>query len=155
VGNGKMTSFWDDVWLSTVPLRICFPRIHDVCDDKKISVVACADMGWHLRLRRMLDTKAFQEWNQLQRMLVNILITDDVEDEISWELSPSRVYTTSSLYRLLTSQGRVPLKVRIFLWQALQDRLGCQLKSRNWRGSERCYLCNELEDADHLLFRCP
>jgi hypothetical protein len=38
---------------------------------------------------------------------VNIPITD-IEDEISWGLSPSRLYTTSSLYRHLTSGGVVP-----------------------------------------------
>jgi hypothetical protein len=64
VGNEKLTSFWDDVWMSTVPLRIYFPRIHEVCDDKKISVAACAERGWQLRLRRMLDTEPYEEWNQ-------------------------------------------------------------------------------------------
>jgi hypothetical protein len=51
----------------------------------------------------------------------------------------------------------VPLKIRIFIWQTLQDRLqiGQQLKTRKWRGSERRFLCDELKNVDHLLLRCP
>jgi hypothetical protein len=49
------------------------------------------------------------------------------------------------------------MKIRVFLWQALQDRLqtGQQLKAKNWKGSARCSLCDAMEDADHLLFKCP
>jgi hypothetical protein len=84
-------------------------------------------------------------------------------------LSSSKVITTSSLYKFLTSGGvspnvakklwkcRVPLKIQIFIWQAHQDRLHTrqQLKVMEWRESERCFLCDEHENADHLLFRCP
>jgi hypothetical protein len=29
-----------------------------------------------------------------------------------------------------------------------------QLKAMNWFGSEKCVLCGQPEDANHLLFRC-
>jgi hypothetical protein len=51
---------------------------------------------------------------------------------------------------------KIPLKIRVFLWQTFQNRIQTthQLKSMNWRGSERCVLCGRSEDANHLLFEC-
>jgi hypothetical protein len=51
----------------------------------------------------------------------------------------------------------VPLKIRIFLWQAFQDRIQTahQLKTRNWKGSSMCVLCGQIEDAERLIFNCP
>jgi hypothetical protein len=63
-------------------------------------------------------------------------------------------------FRFLNKQAiqiwkcRIPLKIRIFLWQAFKNRLQTrqQLKDRNWKGSEYCYLCRDEDDVDHLLF---
>jgi hypothetical protein len=93
----------------------------------------------------------------------------DSDDEISWALTANKKFSTKSLYRFLTNGGipnilaqkiwkcKLPLKIRIFLWQAFQDRIQTaqQLKARNWKGSFRCMLCGHEEDVDHLLFRCP
>jgi hypothetical protein len=51
----------------------------------------------------------------------------------------------------------VPLKIRIFIWQVVQNKIqtGQQLKARNWKGRGLCRLCREKEDANHLLFSCP
>jgi hypothetical protein len=51
----------------------------------------------------------------------------------------------------------MPLKIRIFLWQAFKNRLQTrqQLTDRNWKGSEYCYLRGDEEDVDHLLFNSP
>jgi len=50
----------------------------------------------------------------------------------------------------------MPLKLKIFLWLAFQDRLqsGATLKKRHWRGDERCIVCLVKEDANHILFGC-
>jgi hypothetical protein len=91
---------------------------------------------------------------------------EEREDKIAWGLSPSKTFTTSSLYKLLQSGGvelrltkkiwqcKIPLKNKIFLWQAFQNRIQTiqQLKSKRWKGSELCYLCDRLEDINHLLF---
>jgi hypothetical protein len=93
----------------------------------------------------------------------------DSDDEISWALTTNKKLSTKSLYRFLTNGGipsiiawkiwkcKLPLKIRIFLWLAFQDRIQTaqQLKARNWKGSSRCVLCGHEEDVEHLLFRCP
>jgi hypothetical protein len=115
----------------------------------------------------MLGSEEMREWTDLQKLLSDVRLTQQ-EDIISWGLTPSKVFETSSLYRFMTDGGmdsrlavriwkcKIPLKIRIFLWQAFQNRIQTaqQLKSMNWRGSERCVLCGQSEDANHLLFEC-
>jgi hypothetical protein len=90
-------------------------------------------------------------------------------DQIVWGLSKSKQFTTGSLYKFLTARGvtsrlakkiwkcKLPLKIRIFLWQATQDRLQTthQLKHKNWKGRGTGFTCGSREDVDHLLFQCP
>jgi hypothetical protein len=92
----------------------------------------------------MLDSELYEEWLRLQSMLNEVQLTDE-EDQIGWGRTPSKCFTTKSLYRLMTDGGitcrlamklwkcRVPLRIQIFLWQAFQNRLqtGQQLKERN------------------------
>jgi hypothetical protein len=51
----------------------------------------------------------------------------------------------------------LPLKIRIFLLQIIQDRLQAaqQLKPRKWKGSEHFVMSGQKEDINHLFFRCP
>jgi hypothetical protein len=54
---------------------------------------------------------------------------------VSWGLTASKVFTTGSLYRFMTTGGmdskmtsriwkcKIPLKIRVFLWQAFQNRV--------------------------------
>jgi hypothetical protein len=50
----------------------------------------------------------------------------------------------------------VPLKLKIFLWQLDNNWLqtALSLKQRGWRGSHLCSLCGQVEDVDHIFFRC-
>jgi hypothetical protein len=49
---------------------------------------------------------------------------------------------------------KVPLKIRIFLWQVINDKIQSaeQLKKRNWPGSVACKLCGLLESTSHIFF---
>jgi hypothetical protein len=168
VGNGELNDFWEDVWLTSSPLRVCFPKLYNIYRDGNVTMAQCADMEWQFRPRRMLGRAELEEWNELQALLENVCISDE-EDEIQWELTVSKVFTTRSLYRLITSGGvnyrvaeklwgcKIPLKIRIFLWQVFQNRLQTaqQLKAMNWKGDVDCKLCSASEDADHLMFSCP
>jgi hypothetical protein len=107
------------------------------------------------------------EWSELQGLMSSVCMTTQ-EDEITWGLSSSKTFSTRSLYRFLTNGGidskltqkiwkcKVPMKIKVFLWQIFQDRLQTviQLKEREWKDSEHCVLCGENEDVDHLLFTC-
>lgn len=51
---------------------------------------------------------------------------------------------------------RVPMKVRIFIWQAAADRLPStiNLLKRHRPGNGCCALCGVPENANHILFQC-
>lgn len=78
------------------------------------------------------------------------------------------MFSVRSLYRFLSYGGisslklirlwdsRIPLRVKIFLWLAFQNRIQIadQLKQRGWPGDVNCNLCGIREDTDHVLFNC-
>ena len=90
-------------------------------------------------------------------------------DKVSSALEPSREYSTRSLYKAVTTwdvrdsrmltmwKCNIPLKVKIFLWMAAQDRIqsSVQLKKKQWSGPEKCAVCDQLKTTYHILFQCP
>jgi hypothetical protein len=52
--------------------------------------------------------------------------------------------------------ARVPLKIKIFLWQMGLDRLPSSLNvaAKRGPGNGRCVLCNVEEVAAHIFFSC-
>jgi S-adenosylmethionine:diacylglycerol 3-amino-3-carboxypropyl transferase len=89
-------------------------------------------------------------------------------DVVTWVLERDGQYSSKSLYRFLSFGGviskrleglwraRVPLKVKIFMWQMFHNKLQSadQLKKRNWKGEVNCQLCEGLEDMNHIMFKC-
>jgi hypothetical protein len=134
VGNGWFTKFWDDVWLVNAPLRIQFTKLYETCVDKQAMVAEYAARDWHIQFQRMLSLEAQAEWEGLQGMLQCVSLAQE-DDRISWGLTTSKRFSTSSLYKFLTSWGvnnstakriwkcRVHLKIRVFLWQVFQNRI--------------------------------
>jgi hypothetical protein len=102
VGNGQCTQFWNDnVWLKNVPLRICYPRIYNICRDTNMYVSKGAKLGWQLEFRRMMGLEELDEWEDLMKALEEVNLNQE-EDKISWGLSANKIFSTSSLYRFLT-----------------------------------------------------
>lgn len=58
------------------------------------------------------------------------------------------------IHKIWTS--RIPLKVKIFLWQFYLNRLPTtyQMRLRHWKGDNKCWLCGVPEDLNHVLFCC-
>lgn len=52
--------------------------------------------------------------------------------------------------------AKIPLKVRIFLWLAKQNRILTRdnLNKRGWTGPLNCVFCQEYESVDHLFTSC-
>jgi hypothetical protein len=51
---------------------------------------------------------------------------------------------------------KLPLKIKIFLWQLHHDKLqvATSLKNRGWKGAISCCLCGKPESARHVFFEC-
>jgi hypothetical protein len=167
VRNGRRTYFWLDWWTGRGPLHQQFPKLFACCDNHFATVAAVRSAeGWHIRFRRTFGLEETVEWENLCRIFdLHPIHTD--EDQVTWALEPSGVYSTHSMY-LRMSQGasvtyfkevwktRVPPKIRVFLWQLIRGRLPSadQVARRNGPTDGSCALCGELEDGDHIFFRC-
>jgi hypothetical protein len=101
------------VWLTTSPLRIGFPGLYEICDDKDMSVAKCCEDNWEIGFRRMLNAEAYEDWLCLRGMLNQVVLTGD-DDKICSGLTHSKCFTTSSLYKLMTYGGIANRMVRIF-----------------------------------------
>lgn len=62
VGDGKSTSFWNDVWLGETPLKTQFPYIYSICACRDSTIEqAGADGDWNIQLRRSLGSLEMDE----------------------------------------------------------------------------------------------
>jgi hypothetical protein len=168
VGDGRSTKFWHDVWQTTSHLRVNFHKIFSICEEPNMSVAKGAELQWQMGFRGVFGDDEMEEWTQLQALVEGAIIGGE-RDTILWGLSPWKKSTTSSLYKFLTSGGvscrmakkvwkcKIPLKIKVFVWKVLQDRVQTaqQLKNRMWKGSEFCSVCGKCEYLDHMLFKCP
>ena len=56
--------------LTECPLRLCYPKIYSICENKKISVAEAYDRGWEFDFRR-----GFSENDMLERReLIDLLL---------------------------------------------------------------------------------
>jgi hypothetical protein len=105
------------------------------------------------------------EFVELLGILEGLELSDS-KDVVKWDLEKTEIYSTSSLYNELTFTGfhnrwllctwktNIPLKIRIFLWQVINDKIQSaeQLKIRNWPGPVECKLCGQTETTNHVFF---
>lgn len=169
IESGRSVFFWEDVWLGDTPLKTQFPYLYSICRDNDATVSQLySEEGWNIELRRSLRTQDIEEWENLQTMLEGVTLTED-RDMMIWTLNKTGKFTTKSLYREMVFGGvidgrmleilklPIPAKIRIFLWMMVKRRIQAakQLKKMKWPGSPHCKLCGEIEDVNHLIFRCP
>lgn len=166
VGNGAGTQFWLDPWLDGEPLRMRFPRLFAICGDPAalVSMTARED-GWHVAFRRPLGPAEVHEWEVLQEMVP--LPVSSGRDFVSWGLSPPGEFSVSSAYLALCRvpvlpwlsplwKAPLPLKIKIFVWQLLRDRLpsGTEVLKRHGLGNGICPMCHVPGTGTHILFSC-
>ncbi|KAE8768434.1 hypothetical protein D1007_60080 [Hordeum vulgare] len=164
IGSG--THFWLDPWLDGDPLGFQFPRLFAICDDPAVLIIAAAfEDRWHFAFRRSLGPAEAREWESLKAVVP--LPTSSANDSASWSLSPSGQFSVSSAYVALCRvpvlpwlsphwKAPLPLKIKIFVWQLLHDRLpsGTEVLKRHGPGNGTCPLCHVPETGTHILFSC-
>jgi hypothetical protein len=166
VCDGKRTMFWLDLWAGRRPLRDSFPTLFSICDNPQLLVASACEEPSRLRFRRSFNLAARREWEELQRILDEINLCPG-EDKVVWNLDPSGCYSVSSMYNKLSEgasvafardiwAAKLPLKIRIFTWQLVLDRLPSSLliASKFGPATGRCALCDLPEDANHIFFSC-
>jgi hypothetical protein len=137
--------------------------------DTECTVFECwVDQDWFIDFRRSLSSIEFQRWTLLYDELQHIALEEHSIDLVFWALDQTKLFTTKSLYRFLSSRGmpsrvagiiwkcKIPLKIKFFLWQMFNNKLplGQSLIKRGWKGDGNCCVCGVGESVDHIFFHC-
>ena len=163
VRNGKPTRFCLD-WCGESTLAVTFPVLFPYCSNPEISIFELSLNNWDLDLRRTLSPEELEDWHHLTTCFP---LLSEEEDSMVWPHSASGRFSVKSLYAKLISgsptskfkciwSSRIPPRIKIFLLQAFRGNLPAadQIRKRNGPGSDRCALCGELENTEHIFFRC-
>ncbi|CAJ2672661.1 unnamed protein product [Trifolium pratense] len=178
VGNGSDTLFWTDPWVDGISMRERFGRLFVLAETKSHTVTEMFVLGWGRggeawKWRRQLRAWEEELLGECQSLLLDISLQDQTSDRWQWSPDPDTGYTVRGAYQILTSQDsvtlhdaenliwhpQVPLKVSIFAWRLLRDRLPTRANLVN-RGvlsssADTCVFgCGVAESAHHLFLSC-
>ena len=178
MGDGKNTLFWTDVWVGEVSLRDRFTRLYELSLLKGESVAAMRSLGWGgageaWKWRRRLFAWEEESLGELTLLLLSVSLQVHREDNWTWKADSSLSYTVRSAYNSITSQGiaanpetvlsvwhkDVPLKVLLFMWRLLHDRLSTKNNLHRRRvldfDDQFCVGgCGSVETSTHLFLQC-
>jgi hypothetical protein len=140
-----------------------------ICNQQNWEVVRVLEGGGDINLsfRRNFDPGEIQEWDQLERELEQVALSDR-EYTIKWALSPNGQFSTSSLYRHCSFSrvvdvrmeelwnSKLPQKIKNSLWLVFRDRIQTvdNMRKKKWKGDGKCKFCLDSESVNHLLFEC-
>nr|GEX23399.1 RNA-directed DNA polymerase, eukaryota [Tanacetum cinerariifolium] len=141
VGNGMSTSFWHDQWLGDSCLRLSYPRLFALENNK---------------LSRIYD--------------LDTVVLSNMGDRRFWDLNGDGCFRVKDVRRMLDDMllpksdvpsrwvKQIPIKVNVLAWKISMDRLPTRVNLHR-RGVQvsliSCPICCEaFENLDHLLFCC-
>jgi hypothetical protein len=166
VGNGKSTSFWNNIWCDSVPLSFRYPNLFDIAYDKNITVekVLSSDFQFLTFRRRLLGDLA-TDYNNLI-VQCNKVGRFNYDDKVAWSLG-KHGFSVKSFYKESKCshvpvpsnflwKTRLPHKIKVFLWLVLHNKILTRdnLRKRSWKGPLNYVFCGLSESIDHLLFQC-
>ncbi|GJR73861.1 reverse transcriptase domain, reverse transcriptase zinc-binding domain protein [Tanacetum coccineum] len=177
VGNEHGVRFWIDKWVGRVRLCERFPRLYHL-DRRKEGRVAekgnWVDGAWYWEWDWVRDIRGRvrNEFEDLQNILQNVVLTFDCRDRWRWTLHESGDFTVKELTKLVEEKildvniegdatiwnKWVPKKVNIFVWRALKGRLPVR-EELDKRGIDLdtllCPSCGDVvESCSHCLVMC-
>jgi hypothetical protein len=167
VENGEKISFWTDWWVGDGPLAIRFPRLFDISSNKSISVALALPVSpASLSFRRSFGPEELELWTALVQE-TSVVSLSTLPDSVSWGLESNGKFSVSSIYRKINQgpslphesllwSAKLPLKIKIFLWQLAKGRLpsNAQINRRHGASDGKCVLCGQVETVDHIFFNC-
>ena len=132
-----------------------------------MSIASALQQGrWNIGFRLTFGPGEVASWRSLLAALP--LALSDSPDRVAWSLTPAKHFSVGSAYRALFRgsvfswtkhlwKASLPLKIKIFTWQLLRDRLpsGVEVAKRLGPGDGTCPLCAVPETGTHILFSCP
>ncbi|KAG5577611.1 hypothetical protein H5410_057745 [Solanum commersonii] len=102
IGNGRRTSFWNDVWVGQHPLIQLYPVIYNLNQQKEATVADVRDnQGWNLSFRRMLNDWEIDSLTDFYNTLEQAINFQPNEDNLHWLKANNGKFTVKSAYRHL------------------------------------------------------
>ncbi|GAU23620.1 hypothetical protein TSUD_386090 [Trifolium subterraneum] len=153
-------------------------RLFDLAENKSFTVAEMFSLGWGAVgeawvWRQPLRASEEEMLGECQTLLLTVSLQDHFSDRWQWQPDLDSGYTARGAYQLLTDQdvasldvaasliwhSQVPLKVSIFAWRLLRDRLPTKanLTTRGCLSSGLLHCvsgCGEVETAQHLFLSC-
>jgi hypothetical protein len=138
-----------------------------ICNNLTISVAnARLSDNLAIRFRLSLDQESPLQWGSLAMLDENLELGTSL-DKVVRHLEPSGKYSVKSMYEKLSQgmtvahfqeiwEAKVPLKIKLFSWQLVLDKLpsSLQIATRHGPTSGACALCIAPEDASLIFFTC-
>ncbi|CAJ2661804.1 unnamed protein product [Trifolium pratense] len=155
-----------------------FGRLFALAETKSHSVAEMFALGWGADGGAWVWRRSLRAWEEemlgeCQSLRLDISLQDQTLDRWQWRPDPDTGYTVGGVYQILTHQTsvtvhdaenllwhpQVPLKVSIFVWRLLRDRLPTRanLAIRGVLSStaDTCVFgCGVAESAYHLFSSC-
>ncbi|GKV52014.1 hypothetical protein SLEP1_g58623 [Rubroshorea leprosula] len=150
IGEGKITSFWKDVWVGEQELMKILPRLFSLSTGKNNSIHGMGTWSngkwrWTFFWRRQLYEWEKELEEALLKMLEHVQPVEGKKDKWQWHYDKEGKYKVKDVYNFLqptnsvketcffkkTWNALVPLKVCGFSWQLLQNRIPTKKNLRN------------------------
>lgn len=137
-----------------------------MCIQPNISVYEAKLSPRRITFTRWLVDKWKEDWDEILENLVSTHLNEE-PDVAVWRLEKSGKFSVKSVYNALSAseagsyhkliwKGRVPARIKIFLWLVINDAILTRdnLMKRRWKGEPTCCFCDLNESVSHLLFEC-
>ncbi|GJV23602.1 RNA-directed DNA polymerase, eukaryota, reverse transcriptase zinc-binding domain protein [Tanacetum coccineum] len=167
----QISAVLEDFWHGTLPLKSVYPRVYLLESERNSNVAnRISLLDWSQVLRRHprggIEATKFAD---LKRQIGDVVLSDH-NDAWVWSPNTSKGFSVASARSLIDSHildvshiatrwnGCIPIKVNIFLWKLLLNKLPSRV-NLDRRGidipSILCPICQEdVETANHLFFTC-
>jgi len=111
--------------LGNHPLKTQYPTLYNIARRKQAKVAEVLSTApLNVSFRRALVGNKLTEWNSLVTRVANINLQQG-QDVFVWRLHKNGIFSVSSMYKFLVSNGikvsqlvwrlKIPLKIKIFL----------------------------------------
>jgi hypothetical protein len=161
--------FWEDNWLGTSSLAIQFWDLYVIVNEKTSTVADLWD-GDELKctFRRTAGPRLSRMWLEAVQIASTIHFSED-DDNLIWQFTFNGIYSSQSLYKVISFRGvmpvfvpsrlwdlKIPPRVHIFLWLLSKNKILTRdnLAKRQKLEVETCLFCNDKETVQHLFFDC-
>ena len=107
LNDGNYIKFWEDKWLGNHTLREQYPALFNIVRKKHATVASLFDrVHLNVSFRRTLTGHTLTLWHDLVARISHVHLNDNA-DVFRWNLNQSGMFTVSSMYTALITNGNV------------------------------------------------